>query len=127
MAVLFDGEKEQMTQKTSVNGCYNHVLAFASHSVCFSKNACTIEILLMKFWYAMCATDSAKCNSKEALSPCISLAIVLGLCWYHLSQTDLRMLQRPFTTYHVTLKEENLQVYRKSPLFGFASYKLIHR
>ena len=47
---FFDGEKERMIQKASVNGSYNHWLAFASHSVCFSKHACTIEILLIKCW-----------------------------------------------------------------------------
>ena len=47
---FFDGEKERMTQKASVNGSYNHGLAFTSHSVCFSKHACTIEILLIKCW-----------------------------------------------------------------------------
>ena len=47
---FFDGEKERMTQKASVNGSYNHGLAFASHSVCFSKHACAIEILLRKCW-----------------------------------------------------------------------------
>ena len=36
---FFDGEKERMTQKASVNGYYNHGLAFASHSVCLSKHA----------------------------------------------------------------------------------------
>ena len=39
-----------MTQKASVNVSYNHGLAFASHSVCFSKHACSIEILLIKCW-----------------------------------------------------------------------------
>ena len=47
---FFDGEKEQMIQEASVNGSYNHELAFASHSVCFSKHACTIEILLVQCW-----------------------------------------------------------------------------
>ena len=37
-----------MAPKASVNGSYNHGLAFASHSVCFSKHACTIEVLLYK-------------------------------------------------------------------------------
>ena len=45
-----DGEKERMTQLTSVNGSYNHGLAFASHSLCFSKHACAIEVLLIKCW-----------------------------------------------------------------------------
>ena len=47
---FFDGEKERMTQKASVNGSYNHGLALASHSVCFSKHARAIEILLIKCW-----------------------------------------------------------------------------
>ena len=47
---FFDGEKEWMTQKASVNCSYDHGLAFASHSVCFSKHACTIEILFVKCW-----------------------------------------------------------------------------
>ena len=47
---FFDGEKERMTQKASVNGSYNHGLAFASHTVCFPKHACAIEILLIKCW-----------------------------------------------------------------------------
>ena len=50
MAVLFRGEKERMTQKASVNGSYNHGLAFAFHSVCFSKHACAIEVLLIRCW-----------------------------------------------------------------------------
>ena len=45
-----DGEKEQMTQKASVNGSYNHGLAFASNSACFSKHARTIDILLIICW-----------------------------------------------------------------------------
>ena len=32
---FLDGEKERMTQRTSVNGFYNHGLAFASHNLCF--------------------------------------------------------------------------------------------
>ena len=44
------GEKERMTQKASANGSYSHGLAFVSRSVCFSKHACTIEILLIKCW-----------------------------------------------------------------------------
>ena len=47
---FFHGEKEQMIQKASVNGSYNHGLAFASHSVCFSKHTCAIEILFVKCW-----------------------------------------------------------------------------
>ena len=47
---FFHGDKEQMIQKASVNGSYNHGLAFASRSVCFSKHACTVEILLVKCW-----------------------------------------------------------------------------
>ena len=47
---FFDGGKERMIQKASVNGSYNHGLAFASHSVCFSKHACTIEILPIECW-----------------------------------------------------------------------------
>ena len=47
---FFDGEKERMTQKASVNGSYNHGLAFASHSVCFLQHAGIIEILLLKYW-----------------------------------------------------------------------------
>ena len=42
-----------MIQKASVNGSYNHGLAFASHSACFSKHACTFETLLVK--HVMCA------------------------------------------------------------------------
>ena len=53
-----------MTQKTSVNCSYNHGLAFASHSVCFSKHAYTIEILLIKCW----SGDSAMCSSKAKLA-----------------------------------------------------------
>ena len=49
----FSMGKKRMTQKASVNGSYNHGLAFASHSICFSKHACTIEILLIKCWYSM--------------------------------------------------------------------------
>ena len=47
---FFRGDKERMIQKESVSGSYNHGSAFASHSVCFSKHACTIEILLIKCW-----------------------------------------------------------------------------
>ena len=50
MAVLIDKEKERMTQIASINGSYNHGVAFASHSVCFSKHACAIEVLLIKCW-----------------------------------------------------------------------------
>ena len=49
---FFDGEKERMTQKASVNGSYNLGLAFASHSACFSKHACTIENLACKMLVA---------------------------------------------------------------------------
>ena len=45
---FFDGEKERMTQKASVNGSYSHGLAFAFHSIAFSKHACTIQILFTK-------------------------------------------------------------------------------
>ena len=47
---FFAGEKELMTQIASVNGSYYHGLAFASHSVCPSKHAGTIEVLLIKCW-----------------------------------------------------------------------------
>ena len=47
---FFRGDEEQMIQKASANGSYNHGLAFASHSVCFSKHACNIEIFLVKCW-----------------------------------------------------------------------------
>ena len=48
--LLFRWKKERMTQKAFVNGSYNHRLAFASQSVCLSKHARTIEILLEKCW-----------------------------------------------------------------------------
>ena len=87
---FIDGEKERMTQKTSVNGSYNHGFAFASHSICFSKHACAIEILLTSFGSMSCAQqpltrDSAICNSKKqsllfSFKTHVFLPILFGVC-----------------------------------------------
>ena len=60
-----------MTLIASVNGSDNHGLAFASHSVCFSQHACTIEVLLLNVGSMSCAQqtltrDNAMCSSKKA-------------------------------------------------------------
>ena len=80
MAVRFPWRKNTDDSEVSVNGSYNDGLAFASHSVCFQKHACTIEILPIKCWqHVMCATAISTCISAHTVWGLVSISISMSI------------------------------------------------